>query len=104
MDGMNMLTALDGPAGGFRGMPAGEWSSETGRRQRLTGICGPGGECRDLFGGPSLFPMMPASFAHYADLVPHLLNPSPLPVVLRKIHQLSLRIIIRAHAEHRGIA
>ena len=45
-----MLTALDDPAGGFRDVPAGEWSSETGRRQRLTGMCDPGGECRDLFG------------------------------------------------------
>ncbi len=50
MDGMNKLTALGGIAGGFRGVPAGEWGGEAGRRQRLVAVHDPGGERRHLFG------------------------------------------------------
>lgn len=47
---MSKFTFLAGPGGGFRGVPAGQWSSETGRRQRLAGIHHPGGGRRHLFG------------------------------------------------------
>jgi len=48
--GMNMFTLLGDAVGGCGGAAAGEWSSETGRRQHLGGIHHPGGERRLLFG------------------------------------------------------
>jgi hypothetical protein len=47
---MNKFTLLAHPAAGFRGVPAREWSSRSGRRQRLFGMHDPGGERRLLFG------------------------------------------------------
>ena len=46
----NKFTLLGGPAGGSRGVPAGQWGGEDGRRQRLIGRGDPGGERRLLFG------------------------------------------------------
>ncbi len=46
----NKFTLLADPGRGFGGVAAGEWSNETGRRQRLVGIHHPGGERRLLFG------------------------------------------------------
>ena len=50
MHGTRMFTLLAGPPEGFRGVPAGGWAGEAGRRQRLVGIRDPGGIRRRLFG------------------------------------------------------
>lgn len=47
--GTNKFTLLDAAVRGVRGLPAEEWSSETGRRQHLLGIHDPSGERRLLF-------------------------------------------------------
>ncbi len=50
MGWMNKFMLPAHPAEGFSGGPAGEWHSETGRRQRLVGVRDPGGKRRLLFG------------------------------------------------------
>ncbi len=50
MEERNKFTLLEAVAGGFRGVSAGEWNDELGRRQRLIGMHNPGGGRRLLFG------------------------------------------------------
>ncbi len=47
---MSKSTLLDDAVRGFGGAAAGGRVGEIGRRQRLTGVCDPGGERRHLFG------------------------------------------------------
>ena len=48
--GTNKFTLLASPAGGIGRPAAGGWVGKASRRQRLTGVCDPGGERRHLFG------------------------------------------------------
>jgi hypothetical protein len=50
MGRMNKLTALGATPWSLGGVPPGSWISDASRRQRLTGIRDPGGECHRLFG------------------------------------------------------
>jgi len=50
MGWMRKLTALSDRVRGARGVAAGAWDGEVGRRQRLVGVHYPGGVSRHLFG------------------------------------------------------